>query len=1683
MSDPPVTSPIATGGAGTFYEQRVGASLLAVLLVRGTPPFLERSALRRVSFQTRRLRYATDDILLVAEDVAGDRRAVVQCKRVLTVTRSDKEFVETIENAWTDFSNADLFTRNRDVLGLVVSRASAALLDGLFALFHTALGSSDASDLAHRLSLPNFVDQTAKKYRDVIVDIVTASLGQAPSDDDVFEFLRSWRFIPFDVGVPGSAVETLTQTMLAVANGGSEAARVAEETWRSLLDTAAQGMTGGGDYERTTLPANLLQLHRPAAFTRQEEALQQLSRLTAITRRTIVNTTAGVHVNRIALEQSAANLLEKNRIVLVTGEAGSGKSVVADKILSTAAKQGVAIALRAGLIGSVEASDQLLNELVPIQSPKLVLIESAERVLEKSEEERLALSSLIGFVKANDDWRLVITCRDRYLQAITSAFLDGVGLPAAVLPVSNFDDQELATIAERVPALLRPLADNRARRLLRNPFVLSKAAQLDWSEGADIPTENRGFRAKLWKELVRKEIEGANGMPSKRDATFVSVCVRRARALAPFTTTTELDLDAAALLKRDDLLREAPTDSEMVAPSHDLLEDWGLLHWLSRTYVDARSDWRQFFERIGLHPAIRRVFRMWVSEEAGAGSLPLSNLLALITDAAHAAHWRDDALAGVLSSPAAAAFLAAAQQQFQSDRTLLARAIHITRVVCKEPSPIFRHDPTRAIHVLQPAGPAWAAVADALRAASLGPSGYLIELGFVTDWLRSLSREVPEPPGAESVAVIAERLLDFAEAQDPSGRADAHLVIKNLCGLPRLTRARLERLVEALVLESDWPHAGVLKAFAEVATDISDGHWLALGTPDLAIRVAEHLFNVAGERDADDRHNMGFRRLELEDAFALGGVGFMKGFPPSAYQGPFFNLLRHGGTEGLAFVLRFIERCCTAYLAVAEEAFSAELFDFRLQFAEDDVVVQRGDIRLWMQYRSFIPGHYMVQSALMALERWILLGVTEEQLLHILRSSTTFATTAVVASIVESDPTAFSKVALALLRVRQFVAWDHDRFVRDSVDYEGMLTQMLGASDNPMLRQERDEARTQEHRRVSLADVARMLQGGPLCGEVQQIVQSLAAELPTDAAQRTDEQDRELGRLLRMDLRQFDPVRQLDDGSTILEARSLPPELEEKFAAKRAKAEQRQAILRVDRWASTAWADARQGEGWRTQLDAVMGAVSSTPDLAEGLEDSAPAWVSAFSEVRNALYVAAVCVRDHWGECAVADREWCSTLITHVLGTRLRSGEHPFARDEEAIKAACFVCPRLIAEPVNEQLSGQLMPVIAGLVVELQTTANLSTCAGVHRFMWETRRGFVFACANAILAVSDGERAAHIAHRRTIEFDDREALEAALAALRTDITERLVNGKMSDEQPDVAAVDYRTWANRPALEPIAQLLASSADEPTPSFYAHLAALIARSWALGRRRRTSADDEATFQDTYALTEMLAAYVVQQSSEVALRVAEPLVASIARHQSEVAIFLDQLTKYEDAFQNGRSFWPVWQLIADATVRAAQETHGFFEDALIRALFLNASWKETTRSWRPLSGNHDRLLRLLHALPLMPNTLGAFCWFLYKLGGAALPDALIDVDRRTHDAPGLLATPLAQSSLEAVLARLIYGGTLSIRRRQDLTPSILRLLDRMIDAGSSAAFRLRDEFLTPLQDESPPTATREGTANGGA
>jgi len=53
----------------------------------------------------------------------------------------------------------------------------------------------------------------------------------------------------------------------------------------------------------------------------------------------------------------------------------------------------------------------------------------------------------------------------------------------------------------------------------------------------------------------------------------------------------------------------------------------------------------------------------------------------------------------------------------------------------------------------------------------------------------------------------------------------------------------------------------------------------------------------------------------------------------------------------------------------------------------------------------------------------------------------------------------------------------------------------------------------------------------------------------------------------------------------------------------------------------------------------------------------------------------------------------------------------------------------------------------------------------------------------------------------------------------------------------------------------------------------------------------------------------------------------------------------------------------------------------------------------------------------------------------------------------------------NLETILTRLIYAGNRRIRVETDLRQATMKLLDEMVSGGSSTAYKLRDDFLTPM------------------
>ena len=52
-----------------------------------------------------------------------------------------------------------------------------------------------------------------------------------------------------------------------------------------------------------------------------------------------------------------------------------------------------------------------------------------------------------------------------------------------------------------------------------------------------------------------------------------------------------------------------------------------------------------------------------------------------------------------------------------------------------------------------------------------------------------------------------------------------------------------------------------------------------------------------------------------------------------------------------------------------------------------------------------------------------------------------------------------------------------------------------------------------------------------------------------------------------------------------------------------------------------------------------------------------------------------------------------------------------------------------------------------------------------------------------------------------------------------------------------------------------------------------------------------------------------------------------------------------------------------------------------------------------------------------------------------------------------------------LDVLLQRYVYGRPLELKRDASIRDAVLFVLDCLVEAGSSAAFRMRDDFVTPV------------------
>jgi hypothetical protein len=109
---------------------------------------------------------------------------------------------------------------------------------------------------------------------------------------------------------------------------------------------------------------------------------------------------------------------------------------------------------------------------------------------------------------------------------------------------------------------------------------------------------------------------------------------------------------------------------------------------------------------------------------------------------------------------------------------------------------------------------------------------------------------------------------------------------------------------------------------------------------------------------------------------------------------------------------------------------------------------------------------------------------------------------------------------------------------------------------------------------------------------------------------------------------------------------------------------------------------------------------------------------------------------------------------------------------------------------------------------------------------------------------------------------------------------------------------------------------------------------------------------------------------------------------------------------------------------------------------------------------------LHELFEQLPPTATVLDSYLRFLYHIGEQSLPESFIRIANRllVGDAKQMLRKSNTVFMLEVLLQRHVYPKPLELKKRHELRDAVLILLDLLVEQGSSAAFRMRDDFVTP-------------------
>ena len=659
---------------------------------------------------------------------------------------------------------------------------------------------------------------------------------------------------------------------------------------------------------------------------------------------------------------------------------------------------------------------------------KLCVIDSAEKVF--SMEYQDALCEGIRTLLSHG-WKILITIRSLYLSDFTNHILHSNSFDEFFIPLLSID--KLSELGQKHSFTLP--VNPKLQELICNLFYLN--LYLSKESVSESQTISDFFDA-IWKQIICQSSFQAKSLHTRRGNTICKIAkIVATSGFFYYIPEDNADWDAITALHESEILYfDSTIGGYFIA--HDVYEELVLIRIITQEFSRKLNN-VSFFSSIGNSFAIRKAFRLWLHNQFEFSYESIESFLSdVLQDNGISSIWKDDILIALMSENSKI-FTNHLDNILKKDNyKLLTRAMHLLNTACKEVNGDFCQNiltqdeiKTNIIYRhVRPAGMGWSYLIPYIYTERERITWSSITVSYAIDTVYAWATHNFTGLTTRNAGLLAIFLYSKTVGPNKLFYIDENKVSK-VCDAILFSSAEindeLSSILEDIITNNKTSHRELYHTLCDhILKSVSSTGNLCESNPDIVIRLAKRFW-------VNNNHDMQWHEhgYDLGVHFGLKEHTHHSYYPASAFQTPILTLLTKASKKAVDFVIEFINYTTDAYQKSRLNREYKEADEVEFIIADNVIVRQLISDRLWQMHRGMHDAPTLLESVLMAFERWLYNTfqhlppeVADAFCLNIISRSRSAAITAVVVGMVIAYPQKLFKTACYLLQTKEIFHYD-----------------------------------------------------------------------------------------------------------------------------------------------------------------------------------------------------------------------------------------------------------------------------------------------------------------------------------------------------------------------------------------------------------------------------------------------------------------------------------------------------------------------------------------------------------------------------------------------------------------------------------------------------------------------------------